>query len=94
MDLKVDRVAVCLREKERACSRKKGQRQKMIERLELGSATLLQLAFLGENDPDLPRVKFPLTQQSVHNTHCYHFWGTGMELLRYSLWFAGLKVIN
>ena len=31
LDLKVDKVAVCLRERERACSRKKGRRQKMIE---------------------------------------------------------------
>ena len=35
--------------------------------LGLGSATLLQLAFLDENDPNLPWEKFPLGQQSVQN---------------------------
>ena len=33
--------------------------------LGLGSATLLQLAFLGESDPSFRWVKFPLGQQSV-----------------------------
>ena len=33
--------------------------------LGLGSATLLQLAFLGENDPNFPWEKFPLGQHSV-----------------------------
>ena len=36
--------------------------------LGLGSATLLQLAFLGEGDPHFPWEKFPLGQQRVQNT--------------------------
>ena len=37
--------------------------------LRLGSAALLQLAFLGENDRNFPWEKFPLGQQSVQNTN-------------------------
>ena len=33
--------------------------------LGLGGATVLQLAFLGEGDPNFPWEKFPLGQQSV-----------------------------
>ena len=42
--------------------------------LGLGSATLLQLACLGESDPNFPIEKFPLGQQNVKrpqsNSHC------------------------
>ena len=36
-----------------------------VNELLLGSVTLLQLAFLGESDPNFPWDKFPLGQQSV-----------------------------
>ena len=47
--------------------------------LGLGSATLLQLAFLGESDPNFPWETFTLGQQSVKKLHSPQknllFWG-------------------
>ena len=47
--------------------------QHALNKLGLGNATLLQLAFLGESDPYFPWEKLPLGHQSVQNTKYYTY---------------------